>query len=111
MTEPRIAVFAYHDVGYECLQLLLKRKTNVVAVFTHADNTNEHIWFKSVADLARTHALAVYTPENVNTPEWIARLRELRVNLIFSFYYRNLIAPEVLALAPLGAYNMHGSLL
>lgn len=111
MTEPRVLVFAYHDVGYECLDLLVARAANVVAVFTHEDDANEQIWFKSVARLAREHGIDVHTPNAINNPEWVERIRALQPNLIFSFYYRHLIAPEVLDLARLGAYNMHGSLL
>jgi methionyl-tRNA formyltransferase len=47
----------------------------------------------------------------VNTPEWIAHLRALEPTLIFSFYYRNMICQEILDLPPLGAFNLHGSLL
>lgn len=111
MNEPRVLVFAYHDVGYECLELLLARRANVVAVYTHEDNPQERVWFKSVAELARSHGLPVHPPENVNTPEEIDRIRTLRPDLIFSFYYRNLITTRILDLPRLGAYNMHGSLL
>ncbi len=108
---PGILVFAYHDVGYECLDVLIRRGERVLAVFTHQDNPNENIWFKSVAELARRHGLAVHTPESVNTPEWIARIRALRPDIVFSFYYRDLICQEILDLPRLGAFNMHGSLL
>lgn len=108
---PRIVVFAYHDVGYECLRLLLSHGANVVAVFSHEDSPGEEIWFRSVGALAREHGLALYTPASVNTAEWIDRIRALRPDLIFSFYYRNMISEDILALAPLGAFNMHGSLL
>src|SRR5689334_1278901 len=111
MNEPRVLVFGYHDVGCECLALLFERRVNVVGVFTHEDNPNERIWFKSVRELARFHSVPVHTPDNVNTPEWTERIRALHPELIFSFYYRNLISSRILALAPLGAYNMHGSLL
>lgn len=111
MTEPRVLVFAYHDVGYECLSVLFERGVKVIAVYTHVDDPNEHVWYRSVAALARAHAVPVFTPENVNSPEWIARIHELAPDLILSFYYRHLIAPELLKLPDLGAFNMHGSLL
>jgi methionyl-tRNA formyltransferase len=106
-----LVIFAYHEVGYECLDLLIGRRERVAAVFTHQDNPNEQIWFRSVAGLARRHGIPVHTPTSVNTPEWIAHIRSLRPALIFSFYYRNLICQEILDLPPLGAFNMHGSLL
>lgn len=111
MPSPRVLVFAYHDVGHACLSALRARGVRVMAVLTHADDPNERVWFKSVAALAHAHGVPVYTPANVNTPEWIERIRALSPDLIFSFYYRHMIAEEILNLARLGAYNVHGSLL
>ncbi|MCR4331335.1 MAG: formyltransferase [Sulfuricaulis sp.] len=111
MVEPGVVVFAYHDVGVECLDALVSRGSRVLAVFTHRDNPEEQIWFRSVAQLARRHGIPVHTPDSVNTPEWIARLREMQPDIIFSFYYRNLICQEILDIPRLGAFNMHGSLL
>lgn len=111
MTEPGIVVFGYHDVGHECLDTLIRHGGRVLAVFTHCDTPGEEIWFKSVAELARRHHIPVHTPENINTPEWITRLREMQPEIIFSFYYRNMICQEILDIPRLGAFNMHGSLL
>jgi methionyl-tRNA formyltransferase len=47
----------------------------------------------------------------VNTPEWIEQIRSWEPDLIFSFYYRNMIAQKILDIPRLGAFNMHGSLL
>ena len=47
----------------------------------------------------------------MNTPESIERIAALKPDLILSVYYRNMISSKILALAPLGAFNMHGSLL
>lgn len=111
MSSPRIIVFGYHDVGYACLEALITRGENVAAVFTHVDDPGEQIWFHSVAELAQRHGIPVHFPANVNAPEWVAHIRELRPDLILSFYYRNLLSGAILSLAPLGAYNLHGSLL
>ena len=111
MAEPGVVVFAYHDVGVECLNALVSCGSRVLAVFTHRDNPEEKIWFRSVAQLARQHGIPVHTPDSVNTPEWIARLRELQPDIIFSFYYRNMICQEILDIPRLGAFNIHGSLL
>ncbi|MHB8453749.1 MAG: formyltransferase [Acidiferrobacterales bacterium] len=111
MTETGIVVFAYHDVGYECLDALIASQARIMAVFTHNDSPREKIWFKSVAELARSHGIPVHTPDSVNTPEWIARIRAMRPQILFSFYYRNLICQEILDIPEHGAFNMHGSLL
>ncbi|HUI68286.1 MAG TPA: formyltransferase [Nitrospirota bacterium] len=111
MSKPRILVFAYHDMGYECLDLLISRGENIIAVITHEDNPSEQIWFRSVSDIAKSNSIPVYTPESVNTPEWVNRIRAWNPELIFSFYYRNMIKEEILNVPRLGAFNMHGSLL
>ena len=111
MTKPGILVFAYHDVGHECLDVLVQGGKRVLAVFTHEDNPNETIWFKSVARLARDHGIPVYTPKDVNTAACIARMRVLQPDIIFSFYYRHMLCQDILDMPRLGAFNLHGSLL
>ncbi len=111
MSGPRILFFGYSEVGATCLDLLLARGDNVVALITHEDNPHEKIWFRTPAPAARARGIPVFTPEKVNTPEWTARIAALQPDLILSVYYRNMIASPILALARLGAFNMHGSLL
>jgi methionyl-tRNA formyltransferase len=107
----RLVVFAYHDVGYVCLQELLRSGDTVVAVVTHDDDPGEEIWFRSVRALAEEHGVPVFAPENVNTPEWIERVRAWAPDFVFSFYYRKLLGAELLSIPRRGALNLHGSLL
>ena len=107
----RCVVFAYHDIGYVCLQAILRAGAEVSAVFTHDDDPDETVWFRSVRQLAEAHQVPVYTPASVNTPEWVARITAAQPDFIFSFYYRKLLSNEVLAAARAGALNLHGSLL
>jgi methionyl-tRNA formyltransferase len=111
MAAPRILFFGYSEVGHDCLSLLLERGDNVVALITHEDNPSEKIWFKTPALAAREKGIPVHTPEKTGTPEWMERITAMRPDLILSVYYRNMIGMKVLGLAPLGAFNMHGSLL
>jgi methionyl-tRNA formyltransferase len=60
--------------------------------------------------LARANSIPVYLHEKIAAEE-IAQVAALRPAIIYSFYYRNLLPADLLALAPLGAYNLHGSLL
>jgi methionyl-tRNA formyltransferase/glycosyltransferase involved in cell wall biosynthesis len=110
-SNPGILVFAYHDVGYECLLELVAQNRNVLAVITHEDDLQEPAWFHSVAEVARGHRIPVHTPKSVNTAEWIERIRELAPDIIFSFYYRKVLSSDILAIPRLGAFNIHGSLL
>jgi methionyl-tRNA formyltransferase len=111
MSEPAVLVFAYHDVGYVCLEELIRRGARIVALVTHEDDPQEQRWFRSVAELAARHHIPVYKPASVNNEEWLLHARALRPDIIFSFYYRHLIPEAILRLPRLGAFNMHGSLL
>lgn len=104
-------VFAYHNVGVRCLEVLLAHGIDVRLVVTHRDNPAENIWFASVAEMARTRGIPVITPDDPNTPETTAMVRELAPDFLFSFYYRHMLKRDLLITPRLGAYNMHGSLL
>jgi methionyl-tRNA formyltransferase len=105
----KAVVFGYHDVGVRCLGALLDAGVQVPLVVTHRDDPHERIWFASVAELAGKRAID--TLLDPTRQEMQARLRAIAPDFIFSFYYRRLLPPEVLATAKRGAYNMHGSLL
>lgn len=106
----RIVVCAYHNVGYRCLQELVRQGAEISLVFTHEDSPTEEIWFQSVRSLADQHRIP-YLTTDINDPENVARVRELAPDFILSFYYRNMIRPEVLAIPRHGALNLHGSYL
>jgi methionyl-tRNA formyltransferase len=109
--KPRAVVFAYHNVGVRCLQVLLARGVDVALVVTHEDSASENIWFGSVAQVAAEHGIETITPADPKSPELYDALEKIAPDFIFSFYYRHMLPVSVLSLARRGAYNMHGSLL
>lgn len=115
MTAPskgnKAVVFAYHNVGARCLRVLLAGGVDVTLVVTHEDSPTENIWFERVADVAREYGIPTVTPEDPNTPEFIAQLKAIAPDFFFSFYYRLMLKPAVLEVPKRGGYNMHGSLL
>jgi len=107
----RAVVLAYHDVGCEGIESLLRNGVEVAAIFTHADDPAEGTWFKSVAELGSRRGIPVFAPEDINHPLWVQRIRDLQPDILFSFYYRKLIREPLLEVPPLGCLNLHGSLL
>ncbi|MEP6997078.1 MAG: formyltransferase [Betaproteobacteria bacterium] len=107
----RVVVFGYHNVGVRCLKVLLAHGLDIPLVITHDDSPGETIWFGSVARTAAEYGIPAIRPEDPAAPEIIDRVAAARPDYIFSFYYRRILAPALLALAPRGALNMHGSLL
>jgi methionyl-tRNA formyltransferase len=106
----RCVLFAYHEMGHACLEAVLALGAPVAAVFSHRDAPDEEIWWRPCADLARANSIPIYFPESLHADE-VAQVAALRPAIIYSFYYRNLLPAQLIALAPLGAYNLHGSLL
>lgn len=104
-------VFAYHDIGCTGIDALIAAGYDIQAVFTHTDSPNENQFFSSVARRCAELGLPVFAPSDINHPIWVNRIREFSPDIIFSFYYRNLLSDDILSLAPNGAYNLHGSLL
>ncbi|KAG0162780.1 hypothetical protein DFQ30_001290 [Apophysomyces sp. BC1015] len=107
----RAVVFAYHNVGARCLRVLLARGVDVALVVTHEDSPHERIWFESVAAVATDYGLPMITPADPRAPDLADTVRAAQPDFIFSFYYRHMLPAGLLALAPRGAYNLHGSLL
>lgn len=106
----KVIVCAYHNVGYRCIEELLKQGVEIPLIFTHEDSATEQIWFSSVRELAEKNGIPFLT-SSINEPENIEKLRQIAPDLLMSFYYRNMIKPEVLEIPAKGALNMHGSYL
>ena len=104
-------VFAYHDVGVNCLKALLDVGIQVDLVVTHQDDPNENVWFGSVAKLCVDKNIPYITPNANELLALIPTLQSLAPDYIFSFYYRFMIPEQILACAKIAALNMHGSLL
>ncbi len=107
----RAVVFAYHQIGVRCLRTLLAGGVDVGLVVTHDDAPGETVWFDSVRATAEARGIAVIAPDDPNTDAVLARVRDARPDFLFSFYYRRLLGEHLLAVAPRGGWNLHGSLL
>jgi methionyl-tRNA formyltransferase len=107
----KAVVFAYHDVGARCLRVLRAQGLEVPLVVTHRDDPGENVWFACVADVAADLGLRAITPDDPNTSDLRETVAALSPDFLFSFYYRRMLGPGLLDVAPRGALNMHGSLL
>jgi methionyl-tRNA formyltransferase len=104
-------VFAYHDVGVNCLNALLNAGIRIDLVITHQDDPNENVWFGSVVELCQEKNISYITPNANELADLIPKLQVLAPDYIFSFYYRFMLPEQILACAKIAALNMHGSLL
>ncbi len=104
-------VLAYHNIGCAGIKALVRHGIDITAIFTHRDDPAEAVWFDSVAELASNLDIPVFAPDSINHPLWVERIRALKPDILFSFYYRDMVNKEVLDVPPNGCLNLHGSLL
>ncbi len=107
----KAVVVAYHNMGCAGLEALMKHGFEIEAIFTHLDDKAEGSWFSSVAELAAKNNLPVFAPDDINHPIWVEKIRAYQPDVIFSFYYRDLLSEEILSIPASGCFNLHGSLL
>jgi len=113
MSMTRTVVMGYHTMGCLGLEALLAHGFEVAAVLTHRDDPREEIWWGSLAAKAEARGIPVHYPEGPEVASGAVRdlVASYAPDFLFSFYYRYMIPPAVLALAGRGALNLHGSLL
>ena len=107
----RAIAFAYHNLGVVGLTALARHGFELAAVYSHHDDPGEEIWFGSVEDWCRERQTPVSCVDDVNQPKEVERIRALRPDIVFSFYYRRMLKPAILEVPTRGCLNLHGSLL
>ncbi len=99
------------------LEALLSGPDEVVGVWTQPDRDSgtkrgsTRQMGRGMKEIAQQAGVPVFQPENINTPEGIAQLRAVRPDLLVVAAYGQILCREILELAPLGAINVHASLL
>lgn len=104
-----VVLFAYQEVGCRTAEVLTELGVEIACVYTHHDDPGERRWYRSVGEVAGSLGLEVRHTDP-RTPGEQAYLRALAPSALFSAYWRRLLPPDVLSLAPV-AVNLHGSLL
>lgn len=107
----RAVVMGYHTMGCLGFEALLRHGFEVAAVFSHRDDPDEEVWWRSLAQTAADRGVPVHFVDKDRQRELRDRVASYRPDFLFSFYYRHLLPRSILALAPRGAFNLHGSLL
>ncbi len=107
----RSVVLAYHEIGYACLEELLRTGEEIPLVVTHADQPGEDVWWQSVRELADRHGIPVIWPLDVNASEIVDQIRTLEPDFLFCFMFRQLLRREFLRIPKRGAFNLHPSAL
>lgn len=111
VTNLKTIPFAYQEIGYVCLEELIKLKVRIPFVVTHKDNTDEFIWFRSVSKLAKKNRIPVYYSEDLSKEKLKKLVEKEKPDLIASLYYRRLLPESIFSIPKYGSINLHGSFL
>lgn len=102
-------------LGCPTIDMLLKmHRHKLVGVLTQPDRPSGR---KLKVSPCPVHAfmadynVPVFMPENVNSPESIATIKELAPDLLIVVAYGQILKSELLALPPKGCINLHASIL
>ncbi len=107
---PTALVCAYSSLGTVALQCVLDAGISVEALFTYEPSPEDY-WFTPPEVVARANGIPVFKLDHFNSEENFRRCQQFQPDLLFSFYFREMIQGRFLLLPKLGAYNLHGSLL
>ena len=110
----RIVVLGTGPFAVPMFQSLLASPHEVRALITRPTppvKSREKTPINPMRDAAEHHGLPVHAPASINTEEGQLLLKQLEPELLVVCDYGQILAGEVLAIAPLGGVNLHASLL
>lgn len=111
----RILFMGSGDVACPALERLARAPDwEVISVIAQPDRPkgrNRRLCACPAKELAEQHDVPVLTPEKVGKPESITTIEALRPDIIVVAAYGQYITPRILQIPPLGAINIHPSLL
>ncbi len=110
----RILFMGTPEFAVEQLRRLVEKGHEICGVFTQPDkprNRGMKMTFSPVKEYALTQGLAVYQPVKMRDGSALALVQELQPELIVVAAYGRILPEDILAAAPLGAINVHSSVL
>ncbi len=110
----RLVFMGTPEFAVPALQALLESEDTVVGVVCQPDKPAGRrldLHAPPVKDCARVHAVPVFQPQNIRTPEALEHLHGWRPDLIVVAAYGKIIPKTMLDLPLCGCINIHASLL
>lgn len=109
-----ILFFGTPDYAVPFLQGLIQADMTPQAVFSQPDRPvgrKQTIEPTPIKTTARSYGVPVFQPEDIRTPEWIEKIKELSPDAIVVVAFGQIIPQEILDIPPKGCVNVHPSLL
>jgi methionyl-tRNA formyltransferase len=110
MSRPRVVVFGYGALALASLDTLERIGVTPAAVVVPGNRSGADVDLIAAHVRSKGWTFLVQPPRQSLGP-FLDTIRQLKPDLLFVWSYSMLLPPELIALAPLGAVNLHGGLL
>ena len=110
----RVVFMGTPDIAATCLAKILADGFDVVGVYTQPDRPKGRgmkLVASPVKELALSHNIPVFQPENFREEETVQQLRDLQPDVVAVVAYGRILPQTVLDIVPNGFINIHASLL
>ncbi len=110
----RVVFMGTPDIAATCLKKILADHFQVVGVYTQPDRPKGRgmkMVYSPVKEVALSHNIPVFQPENFREEETVQQLRDLQPDVVAVVAYGRILPQKVLDIAPKGFINIHASLL
>lgn len=110
----RIVFLGTPDFAAGSLNKLIENNYEIAGVFCQPDKAKGRgldVTYSPVKTLALEHNIPVYQPAKMRDGEALAIMQELKPDIMVVVAYGKILPDDILAVPPLGAINVHGSLL
>jgi len=108
----RILFLGTPDYAVPFLQTLIDNGYTPIAVISQPDRPagrSQAITPTPVKILAQEHGISVLQPENINTPEWLDRIADLKPDLMVIVAFGQILSQALLDIPTKGCINVHPS--
>ena len=102
MKNPSILFIGSKDIGYHCLNELIKGKETIVGVICRRDDPYENQWYKSVTQLALKNNLKVFKPADINNINFVSKISNLNPDILICVQYPKIFNPNLIKVPPMG---------
>lgn len=110
----RVVFMGTPDIAAACLTKIIGDGFEVVGVYTQPDRPKGRgmkMVFSPVKEVALSHGIPVFQPENFREEDTVQQLRDLKPDLCAVVAYGRILPQKVLDIPPLGTINIHASVL
>ena len=110
----RVVFMGTPDIAATCLKKVIADGFEVVGVYTQPDrpkNRGMKLAYSPVKELALTHGIPVFQPENFRQEETVAQLQVLQPDVVAVVAYGRILPQSVLDVPEKGCINIHASVL